>query len=331
MRRDLVVIGASAGGVEALRIVIGMLPRDFRAAVCVVVHTSPASPGVLGGILRRAGPLEATTVVTRERLKPGMVYVPGPDLHLVVQPTMAVATRGPRENRFRPAVDPLFRSAAQAYGPRVIGVILSGGLDDGTAGLWAVKRMGGVTLVQDPEDAMVQSMPRHALQHVEVDHVLPAARIAAMLERLTSEDIAEAGGYVVPESTKIEVEIARQTSPLEAGVQRLGEPSTYACPECHGVLLRMAEGERVRFRCHTGHAYSSESLISEMDQAIEDALSISIRALQEKAILVRDLAQRTTDARHAEDLRLRAEEAQQRAEMLRQATLALDKHGEVPQ
>jgi two-component system, chemotaxis family, protein-glutamate methylesterase/glutaminase len=326
MRRDLVVVGASAGGIDALKVIIASLPRDFPAAICVVVHMAPDSPGVLDGILRRAGRLDAVMVRTREALAAGTIYVPCPDHHLVVEPKRVRATRGPRENRFRPAVDPLFRSAAQAYGPRLIGVVLSGGLDDGTAGLWAVKRMGGVAIVQEPEDALVESMPRNALLHVKVDHRLAAAEMAATLDRLVREDIAEAGGYVVPEHTRIEVEIAQETSPIEAGVQQLGQPSTYACPECHGVLLRVEEESRVRFRCHTGHGYSAESLIAEFDDAIEHSLINSMRALQEKAIFVRDLAQQPgLDPELARYLRGRAEESQAKAEMLREATLRLVK------
>jgi two-component system chemotaxis response regulator CheB len=324
MRRDLVVIGASAGGVDALRVIAAGLPRDFPAATCVVVHAGPDSPGVLDGILGRSGPLEAVMVRARERLKPGVIYVSRPDHHLVVEPSYVVATRGPRENRFRPAVDPLFRSAAQAYGPRVIGVVLSGGLDDGTAGLWAVKRLGGIAMVQDPEDARVDSMPRSAMSDVRVDHCLPAARIAAALERLAREDIAQAGGYVVPEPMKIEVSIAREQNPLEAGVERLGEPSRLACPECHGVLLGLEEDDRVRFRCHTGHAYTAESLMGEFDKAIENSLWSSIRALQEKAILASHLAEHAggkDDAGAAEALRASAAHAERTADTLRAITM----------
>jgi two-component system, chemotaxis family, protein-glutamate methylesterase/glutaminase len=323
MRRDLVVIGASAGGIEALRLVLGELPRDFNAAICVVMHVAADSPGVLGDILGRLGPLEAVMVRGRERLAPGVIYVPCPDHHLLIEPGRAITTRGPRENRFRPAVDPLFRSAAQAYGPRVIGVILSGGLGDGTAGLWAIKSMGGVAVVQDPGDAMAESMPLNALRHVKVDHCLPAAQIGSALLRLTREDIIEAGGYVVPDRMKIEVNIAAEQDPLEAGVESLGEPSTFACPECHGVLRQLEEAGRVRFRCHTGHAYTSESLIAELDQAIENSLSNSIRALQEKALLARDLAEKTVafDAEAGKTLRAHADDAQRMADRLREATV----------
>jgi two-component system chemotaxis response regulator CheB len=324
MRRDLVVIGASAGGIDAVRAILAALPRELPASVCVVLHTSADSPGILDRIFAGVGTLRAVAVEGTERMRPGTIYVPPPDHHLVVAPSTVSATRGPRENRFRPAIDPLFRSAAQAYGPRVIGVILTGGLDDGTAGLWAVKRMGGVAVVQDPDDALVPSMPRSALAHVAVDHCAPLADIASLITRLATEDIAEQGGYTVPETMKTEVKIANEEQSLEAGVEQLGEPSTYACPECHGVLLAMKEGDRVRFRCHTGHAYSSESLITEFDDAIDAALWNAVRALQEKVILIRSLAEHARekhDAGLAEALLERAHDAYRKSEQVRRAAV----------
>ena len=157
--RHVVVIGASAGGIEALRTMVAALPRDFPAPVCVVVHTSPEGPGMLDGILARAGVLPATNARNHERLHPGHIYVAPPDFHLILEPGLLRVTKGPRENRFRPAIDPLFRSAAQVYGPQTIGVILTGGLDDGADGLWAVKRLGGTAIVQDPAEALFPSMP----------------------------------------------------------------------------------------------------------------------------------------------------------------------------
>ena len=324
MRRDLVVLGASAGGIEALRALMGGLPRDFPASLAVVVHSAPDSPGVLAGILERAGSLRAVTVRGPVRLEPGTVYVPAADHHLMVEPSRALATRGPRENRFRPAIDPLFRSAAQAYGPRVIGVILTGGLDDGAAGLWTVKRLGGVAVVQEPRDALYDAMPLNALAATDADHCVPLAQLAPLLVRLASEDIAEIGGYTVPEKVKIEVDIARERPALEAGVARLGEPSPYACPECHGVLLQVEDGELTRYRCHTGHAYSSDSLLADFDEAIGTALETSVRALQEKAIFVRHLAGHERDRGGLERARTferLADDAQQRSEALRRAAM----------
>jgi two-component system chemotaxis response regulator CheB len=327
MQRDIVVIGTSAGGIEALRTIVNHLPDDFPAALFAVVHTSPNSPGVLASILERAGSLPARCVQESEVIRPGRIYVPRPDHHLIVDAGVARSTRGPKENRFRPAVDPLFRSAAQAYGPRVIGVILTGGLDDGTAGLAAVKQLGGTAVVQDPNDAMYPSMPRNALEHVRVDHCVPLAEIAPLLVHLTREVVEEKGRITVPEEIRIEVDIAKEDNALEAGVMKLGEPSIYACPECHGVLLQVknkadAQG-RVRFRCHTGHAYSIESLLSDMQERTEESLWSAIRAIEEHVLLLRHMADHLGDgaSETAGDLRRRAEQAASHAELVRKAVL----------
>ncbi|HEX8115863.1 MAG TPA: chemotaxis protein CheB, partial [Pyrinomonadaceae bacterium] len=251
------VIGASAGGVEALSAIVAGLPADFPAAVFVVLHTSPQSPCILAGILDRAGPLPARYAEDRERIAPGRVYVAPPDRHLVVEPTRVRLTLGPKENRFRPAVDPLFRSAAQTYGPRVVGVILTGNLDDGTSGLLAIKQLGGTAVVQDPREAFSPSMPLSALEHVEVDYRLPLREIAPRLVRLATSQADEVEEVrEVPEKMEIEVRIAKEDRATEAGVLKLGEPSNYACPDCHGVLLRMKAEGPMRFRCHTGHAFT---------------------------------------------------------------------------
>lgn len=333
MRRDLVVVGASAGGIDALRSIAARLPGDFPAAIAAVLHVGADSPGILHHILQRAGPLRAVCVQHREPLKHATIYVPRPDHHLIVEPSRLRSTRGPRENRFRPAIDPLFRSAAQTYGPRVVGVVLTGGMDDGTAGLWAVKQLGGIAVVQDPADAIAPSMPESALANVRVDHCVPVADIPALLLRLVTEDLAEKGGYTVPEKMEIEVRIAAEHPPLAAGVESLGNPSPYACPECHGVLRQVQEGGRVRFRCHTGHAYSIESLIADFDEGIELALWNSVRALQEVAIFLRHLeahAAERGDSGLADTLRTRAEEAESRADKVRLATFKAEQAGTEP-
>src|SRR5687768_905155 len=171
--KRVVVIGTSSGGIEALRTIIGALPRDFDAAIAIVMHTAPQSPGVLPDIIRRAGPLDAPAVRSGESLRRGAIYVAPPDHHLLIEPGRIRLTRGPRENRFRPAIDPLFRSAAQVYGPAAIGVILTGSLDDGAAGLWAIKQLGGTAIVQDPEEALYPDMPRAAIQATNVDYCVP--------------------------------------------------------------------------------------------------------------------------------------------------------------
>jgi two-component system chemotaxis response regulator CheB len=324
MPKDIIVVGTSAGGIEALRVLVGALPEDLPASVFVVLHTSPESPGMLAGILDRFGKLPAASPKDGERIRPGRIYVAPPDRHMLIEPRTVRVTRGPKENRFRPAVDPLFRSAAQVYGPRVVGVILTGYLDDGTAGLWMVKQLGGTTVVQDPNDALVPFMPQNALAHVEVDYCLPLEEIAPLLFRLTTEAAEEEGAYQVPKDVEIEVNIAKEQKALDAGVLELGEPSNYACPECHGVLLQMKEGTLSRFRCHTGHAYSIESLLADITEKMDDALWNSIRAFEEGELFMRHMAEhlgKGHNGHSAESFLKRAEEAKRRANLLRQATM----------
>ena len=318
--KHIVVVGASAGGIEALRTLVGGLPAEFPAPICVVVHTSPQAPGVLDGILTRAGALAATNAVSGERLQPGRIFVAPPDFHLVIEPGVVRVTKGPRENRFRPAIDPLFRSAAQVYGPAAIGVILTGSLDDGTDGLWAVKRLGGTAIVQDPNEAMFPSMPLNAINHVSVDHVLPLAEIGPMLVKLTGEPI-EAAVAPAPEQMQIEVRIAMEQNPITAGLERIGTPSSFACPECHGVLLELKEGTRTKFRCHTGHAYSIASLLAAVGEGIEDSLWNAIRALEEGQLLMTRMAEHVTaahDGSEARQLLDRADEVRRQSDLIRQ-------------
>jgi two-component system chemotaxis response regulator CheB len=320
--RDIVVIGASVGGIEALRTIVGGLPADFPASVFVVMHVSPQSPSILADILDRAGALPAANAADGERIQPGRIYVAPPDHHLVIEPNRVRVTRGPKEKRFRPAVDPLFRSAAQVYGPRVIGVILTGYLDDGTAGLWAVKQLGGTSVVQDPQEALAPSMPASALRQVRVDHCVPVAEIAPLLVRLTSVPVEEKGVHRVTKELDIEVRIAKEQKALEAGVLKLGEPSLYACPECHGVLLQLNEEKRMRFRCHTGHAYSSDVLLAEINEGVEDSLWNAIRAIEESVLLMRHMAEHLSESESshsAAEFLARADEGQRRVDLVRQA------------
>src|SRR5215211_5622395 len=202
MAKDIIVVGASAGGIEALRVLAGGLPADLPALLFIVLHTSPESPAMLPGILGRSGSLPALSPKDGDRIRPGTIYVAPPDRHLLIEPNLMRVTRGPKENRFRPAIDPLFRSAAQTYGPRVVGVILTGYLDDGTAGLWTVKKLGGMAIVQEPAEALVPFMPLNALRHVQIDYRLRLKEIAPLLVRLTKETVEE-GAYEVPKEVEI--------------------------------------------------------------------------------------------------------------------------------
>jgi two-component system chemotaxis response regulator CheB len=287
---QIVVVGTSAGGLDALRELVRHLPTDFAAPVCIVMHTAPESPGVLHDILARAGRLPATPPRDAERLQAGRLYVAPPDRHLIIEPGRIRVTRGPKENRFRPAIDPLFRSAAQVYGPGTIGVILTGNLDDGTAGLWTIKQLGGTAIVQDPAEAEFSSMPESALRHVAVDHVVRLADIPQLLVSLTEVPPPAAPDHRVPSQVEVEVRIAKEENALDAGIEDIARPSIFACPECHGVLLQLEEGGRLRFRCHTGHAYSAESLRTAIDAAIEESLWNAFRAMEEGMLLMRRLS-----------------------------------------
>ncbi len=319
---DIIVIGASTGGVEALTELTRALPPDLPAAVFIVLHLSPQGPSYLPKILDRACALPVVPATDGEPIEPGRIYVAPPDLHLLVQPGRVGLVRGPRENRHRPAVDPLFRSAAVAYGSRVVAVVLSGSLDDGTAGLRAVKSRGGLAVVQDPEEALYPGMPLHAVEGDHPDLVLPVAEIGKALTELAERPAHdhEAGGDAVSDEIEAELEWAHPDLASEESDPPLGRPSGYTCPECHGELWELQDGGLVRFRCRVGHAFSSESLVSVQSRDVEQALWTAFRALEERAALCRKLAGRATERQHRHSARhfeRQAADAEQRAQLLR--------------
>src|SRR6266436_10126534 len=229
---DIIVVGASAGGVKALVTVVRSLPKDLPATIFMVLHIPAEVPSVLPDILSRSGPLVAVHAVDGAAIEYGQIYVAPPDHHLLVERGKMRVVRGPRENRSRPAVDPLFRSAASAYGPRVVGVVLTGALDDGTAGLLAVKRRGGIAIVQDPNEALYPSMPLSALENVEVDYTLPLASIGPLLGRLAHEPAKEEEGYPVSEDMEKETKLADMDLAIMHNNEQVGTPSAFSCPEC---------------------------------------------------------------------------------------------------
>jgi two-component system chemotaxis response regulator CheB len=290
----IIVIGASAGGVEALSRVVRMLPPDAPVAVFIVLHISASGPSMLPEILTRAGLLSAEHATDGQPIFPGHIYVAPPDHHLLIKPGRMAVTRGPKENNARPAVDPLFRTAARSYGPWVIGVVLSGGLDDGTMGLMDIKRFGGVAVVQDPRDAMFPSMPTSAMENVQVDYVLPLDEIAPLLMRLSREPISEEKGaaFMAINNGAGAPDIA-EIGNNELKTRNLtGPPSNFTCPECGGSLWELENGKLLRYRCHIGHAYTGESLMAAQTERLEDALWSALRALEENAGMRRRMANR---------------------------------------
>lgn len=323
--KDIVVIGASTGGIEALKAIARDLPADLPAALFVVIHTGHASPDILHHIFDRAGPLPAVLATDGEPIRTGRIYVAPSDHHLILEQSGRMRiSRGPKENRFRPAIDPLFRSAAHAFGSRVVGVVLTGFLDDGTAGSWAVKERGGTSIVQHPEEAVAPDMPLNALKNVEVDHCVPLAKIPPLITRLAGTPAEPRGARPMPKEMETEVKIACEENALEAGIETWGDPSLYACPECHGVLLELTEGKNIRFRCHTGHAYSIESLLRDYSERTEEALWNAIRSIEESALLLKraanQLSQHSNDEAAAA-MRAKAGEAMERVNLVRQIVL----------
>lgn len=322
----MVVLGASAGGVETLRDLFSALPGELDAAVLVVLHLSPGSSSLLPHILDRAGPLPAVAARDGDPVVPGRALVAPPDRHLLVVDGRVVLSSGPKENGHRPALDVTMRSAALAYGPRLIAVVLTGMLDDGAAGLRAVRRAGGMTIVQNPEDALFPSMPRHALAATTVDHVLSADEIGKELPRLVTSSPAQR--VLTPpagDPSDFGLDAAEISAALieEVGLEpssHPGELSPYVCPDCSGVMYEVTDGPLLRFRCRVGHAWSASSLASVHSGAVEDALWVGLRTLEERALLTHRMSDTARGAGRewsAQHFHKESEEAQRAARTLR--------------
>ncbi len=318
----IVVIGASAGGVGALESLVGGLPPDFPAAVLIVLHISPMHKSLLADVLSAAGPLRVAPPVDGETLSAGRIYVAPPDRHLMVDDDCVRITRGPRENHFRPSIDVLFRSAAYHYGSSAIGVVLSGSLSDGSSGLFAIRRLGGVAIVQDPAEALYNSMPVSAISRVDVDYTLPAREIGRLLSTIVQQDIrsepADAGDY--RNDLKLDIDAAGSRPPFERGIMQSGKASSYTCPECHGVLYRVEEGVADRFRCHTGHGFSAAALLEGFGDDVEATLWRSVKTIQEASALLQESAAKMRgggDAQGADAVVARAADLEERLQMLR--------------
>jgi two-component system chemotaxis response regulator CheB len=323
--RDIIVIGASSGGVESLTELVSGLPADLAASLFIVTHVAANATSVLPQILSRSGPLEAAHANNEEPIQRGRIYVAPPDFHLLLANGRVRLVRGPKENNARPAIDPTFRTAAIAYGPRVIGVVLSGALDDGSAGLFAIKKRGGIAIVQDPSDALFPDMPRNAMEIVDVDYCVSKAEIAPLLARLAQEPVQEKAVPPVPQDMQKETEIEAMNMSTIQNEDKPGNPSVFGCPDCGGILWELQDGELLRFRCRVGHAYGAEGLLSAQAEALDSALWSAFRALEENASLARELAERAKknerkiSARAFEE---RAEAAEQQAAVIRQVLLS---------
>jgi two-component system, chemotaxis family, protein-glutamate methylesterase/glutaminase len=317
--KKIVLLGGSAGAIEATSTILRAIPPDIPAAFFVVVHLNPTVPSLLAGILARRIQLRVADAFDNTVIEAGTVYVAPPDRHLTIFEDRVRLGRGPRENGFRPAVDPLFRSAAASIGEGVIGVVLTGNLDDGTTGLIAIKQAGGIAIVQDPAEALYPSMPASAIQEATVDYVLP---INAIGDRIVA---------LVNESRVQSISIARDITPdiaiggdvpLSHSERENGHPANLGCPDCGGTLWELKEGELTRYRCRVGHAFSDEALLAAQNESLETALWTAFRALEELHEQAKRIADRMARRGHkvvADRFVKQAEDARRRSAIVRAA------------
>lgn len=319
-RRNVIAVGGSLGAVDAVGRVCAGLPPDLAATLCIVVHIGREGKNLLAGIFDERSAINVVTAADGDALRPGVAFVAPADRHLLVMDGVLRLGHGPRENLARPAIDPLFRSVAMSYGPRAIGLVLTGMLNDGASGLAAIKRCGGVTVVQNPADATAPEMPLGALMASDVDYRAPLADMPSLLQQLASEP---AGPDVhVPDDIRLEVAIALGRNSDPALIARIGEPVALSCPACGGVLNQIKVKPPLRFRCQVGHAYTAESLAAEKEGSLDEAMRVALRIVSERAILsekMADEARQTGRYAAAAVSEAHAQESRHYAEILRNA------------
>lgn len=321
-RRDTIAIGTSLGGPAALSTLVAQLPADLPASVLVVQHQAPSATDALVHMLQARTSLAVKMAVDGELVAERQIYVARPDHHLLLgEDDRLIVTRGPRENRARPAVNPLFRSAAVRRSSRAIGVLLTGALDDGVAGLAAIKRCGGVTVVQDPREAYAPDMPRHAIEEVSVDHVVSLSDMGALLTGLVGESVES---VEVDRDLQIEARLAEPTSTHSVSLHAIGETADVSCPDCGGPIWRVARDGATVYRCHLGHAASPRAMLAGQSAEVERSIWVAIRALQDRVTTLRNLshdAESRGRVQSAKDFAERAEEAEQHVERARRFLL----------
>ncbi len=287
---DIIVMGASFGGIKALSRLVSRLPPDLSAAVFIVQHMSPNVDSILDRILSEKGSLPAVKAEDGRKIESGLVYVAQPNHHLILNEAHMSLSAGPRENRARPSIDVLFRSAAAFHTTRVIGVILTGYLDDGVNGLHAVKRCGGIAVAQDPAEAEAHEMPENAIRDVQVDHILPLDQMASMLPILSGRPAGEP--LPVPEDIMEEIRISEQAVPNLDNMEKQGQKTSFTCPECGGVLWKVDEEPVPRFRCHTGHAFTLRTYMEGQAEALENSLWGAARFMRARVKRLKTMARK---------------------------------------
>lgn len=316
-KQRLVVVGASAGGVETLQQLVSHLPEEIPGTIFIVNHVYPYAKSVLPEILTRAGVLPAKHPVDREIFQPGHIYIAPPNHHMLIEGDHIRLTEGPKENRHRPAIDPLFRSAAREHQSKVIGIILSGTLDDGVLGMVAINTYGGTTICQSPEEAIFPEMPENVLEELDVDYVMPVKQIAGQLVYLMQHPV-EQPSHTPPNEERL---YAANTKEIDmSALEEMGNDVAYICPDCGGHLWALDDGKVTHYRCHVGHSYSAKTLYASQSERVEEAFWITLRTLKEKAYMARQMAQRARLRNHntaAQDYEHEADLAEQQAQLVR--------------
>jgi two-component system, chemotaxis family, protein-glutamate methylesterase/glutaminase len=323
--RDVLAIGTSAGGVEALSFLATRFPRDFPASVLVTIHVSSHHRSALDEVLNRAGPLPAQFARAGDTVRKGCIYIAPPARHLLLDGDRVTLGVGPRENNARPAIDPMLRSTALCCSGRAVGVVLTGNLGDGASGLWAVRQGGGITVVQDPQDAAFSEMPLTALNRAKPDHVAKLEDMPGLLESLVHQPAGEA--QPLPRSLKYEVEVARAGRGSMEQMDSIGRRSVLACRDCGGVMWEIDEEELVRYRCHVGHTYTAEVMSLALDESLRRALASALRALEERVALARKLYRQAVDGGHrllAETWAQKASEFEREMDVIRGSIRRMD-------
>lgn len=319
----LIVIGASAGGMAALKQLVAQFPQNFPAPIFIVNHMSADTTGeALVRVLDRSSSLTCVHGHDNQAFKSGNIYLAPSDQHMLIVEGKILITKGARENRSRPAIDPLFRSAAVAYGNRVVGIILTGYLDDGTSGMMAIKRCGGVCIAQDPEDAAYPDMPQSVITNVGADYCVPISEMGAVLSELVRRKLPE--NKPAPEDLVIEAKIAQRVLSDLPSVEALGEQVPYNCPDCGGVLWKVTDGDLLRYRCHTGHAFTSSVLLAQQTVKIEETLWVALRMFEERQNLLETMS-KNESRKPPSSISQRARDSQIHIDRIRAMLKATDK------
>ena len=324
--RDIIALGTSAGGVKALQFLLGKLPAKFDAALLVTIHLAENYVSGFDQILARSGPLPARFARERQTVERGCIYVAPPKCHLLLAGDYLELGYGPRENNARPAIDPMFRSVALCCGSRSIGIVLTGMLGDGAAGLLALKQCGALTVAQEPSDAAFPEMPAAAVRRARPDHVVALAEMPALLKKLVQQPAGDP--FPIPERLRFEVDIARNGHFKMSDMDRIGRRSALACPDCHGVMWEIEEGDIVRYRCHVGHAYTADAMAYALDENLTRALATALRALDERIAITEKLRDKAIDSHHktsAEWWQRRRDETQREADIIRDSIRRMER------